>query len=64
MSYSEPDDYIDDSVLNQAMIDYINKINPDLVITEIVERFMPIVPNDKFNLRGYVKNKLKILQNY
>ena len=26
MSYSEPDDYIDDSVLNQAMIDYINKI--------------------------------------
>jgi hypothetical protein len=26
MSYSEPDDYIDDSVLNKAMIDYINKI--------------------------------------
>ncbi len=26
MSYSEPDDYINDNVLNQAMIDYINKI--------------------------------------
>ena len=26
MSYNELDDYIDDNILNQAMIDYIKKI--------------------------------------
>lgn len=42
-------------------INYINNVKPDIVITEIVERFMPIVPNNKFNLSRYVKNKMKLL---
>ena len=39
--------------------DYIDAVKPDIVITEIVERFMPNVPVDNFNLERYVKKKLK-----
>jgi hypothetical protein len=38
---------------------YIDRVSPDIVITEIVERFMPQLPDDNFNLKAYVKNKLK-----
>ena len=38
---------------------YVEKVKPDIVITEIVERFMPKVPEDDFNLDIYVKNKIK-----
>jgi hypothetical protein len=37
---------------------YVWSIMPDIVITEIVERFMPQVPGDNFQLKTYVKNKL------
>lgn len=32
---------------------FIGEIAPDIVITEIAERFMPIVPEDKFNVSSY-----------
>jgi len=41
---------------------YINKINPDIVITEIAERFMNNVPNDNFDLKIHVNNVLSKLK--
>ena len=41
--------------------DYVWSIMPDIVITEIVERFMPQVPVDNFDLENYVENKMKSL---
>jgi len=38
--------------------DYVWSIMPDIVITEIVERFMPQVPGDNFKLKAYAKDKL------
>jgi alginate O-acetyltransferase complex protein AlgJ len=38
--------------------EYIEKAKPDIVITEIVERFMPQVPADTFNLEKYCRSKL------
>lgn len=38
--------------------DYICRVDPDIVITVIVERFMPIPPQDNFNLNLYVNKKL------
>lgn len=40
---------------------YIKKINPDIVISEIAERFMPSIPTDDFSLENYVKMKMKQL---
>jgi hypothetical protein len=37
---------------------YIEKVKPDIVITEIVERFLPRVPSDDFDLEKYCKSKL------
>ena len=37
---------------------YIEKVKPDIVITEIVERFMPQVPTDTFDLEEYCRSKL------
>ena len=39
--------------------EYIKKISPDILITEIAERFMPCVPDDNFNLEEYCIKKLK-----
>ncbi len=41
--------------------DYVRSQRPDIVITEIVERFMPQVPSDNFSLQAYVQRKLKIV---
>jgi len=38
--------------------DYIEQVGPDIVITEIAERFMPKVPVDNFNLKKYVHRKM------
>ncbi len=38
--------------------DYIETHKPDIVITQLVERFMPIVPADQLNLNRYVKQKM------
>lgn len=38
---------------------YVWSQQPDIVITEIVERFMPQVPTDNFSLEQYVQNKLQ-----
>lgn len=38
--------------------DYICRVDPDIVITVIVERFMPTPPQDNFNLNIYVNEKL------
>ena len=37
---------------------YIKKIQPDIVLTEIVERFIPEVPSDNFNLKEYAGRKI------
>jgi len=37
---------------------YIKDVQPDIVISENVERFMPRVPTDTFNLKDFVRNKL------
>lgn len=37
---------------------YVDTVNPDIVITQTVERFMPSVPSDNFSLEKYVKRKL------
>ena len=37
---------------------YVWSQQPDIVITEIVERFMPQVPTDNFSLEQYVQDKL------
>lgn len=42
--------------------EYVRKIKPDIVITEIVERFMPTVPIDDFDLEQYVGEKLGTLK--
>jgi len=39
--------------------DYVWSVNPDVVLTEIVERFMPTVPGDNLNLESYVAEKLE-----
>ena len=38
---------------------YIDAANPDIVITEIAERFMPLVPEDTFELDAYVSNSIE-----
>jgi hypothetical protein len=40
--------------------EYINNVNPDIVVTEIVERFMPSVPDDEFSLNRYTRKKMKL----
>ncbi|MCF7980420.1 MAG: hypothetical protein K9K86_00440 [Pseudomonadales bacterium] len=37
---------------------YLERVQPDIVITEIVERFMPQIPDDTFNIETYVTNKM------
>ena len=39
-------------------MNYLEKYDPDIVITEIAERFMPRVPTDAFDLETYVRNTL------
>lgn len=39
--------------------DYVKREKPDIVITEIVERFMPKVPDDSFCLEDHVKNQIR-----
>jgi alginate O-acetyltransferase complex protein AlgJ len=39
--------------------DYVWANKPHIVITEIVERFMPQVPSDKFSIEQYVSDKLR-----
>jgi hypothetical protein len=39
-------------------LDYIAKHDPDIVLSEIVERFMPSVPNDSFDLDQYALKKV------
>jgi hypothetical protein len=39
---------------------YIENNKPDVVITEIVERFMPRVPTDKFDLEDYCRTQLDL----
>ena len=38
--------------------DYVERIKPDILITELVERFMPQVPNDRFVLDKHVAKLL------
>jgi alginate O-acetyltransferase complex protein AlgJ len=38
---------------------YIKRIKPNIVISEIAERFMNQLPTDKFDLKNYLHNKLK-----
>lgn len=38
---------------------YINRVKPDIVITQTVERFMPLVPKDDFDVVTYARKKLK-----
>ena len=38
---------------------YIDEINPDIIITEIVERFMPAVPTDKFDLKMFTAESIE-----
>lgn len=40
---------------------YIERIKPDIVISEIAERFMNRVPDDNFNLSEYVNQKMAAL---
>jgi alginate O-acetyltransferase complex protein AlgJ len=42
--------------------EYIDANKPDIVITQIVERFMPVVPADRFSLNEYVKQKVSELR--
>lgn len=37
---------------------YVKNVRPDILITEIVERFMPKVPHDKFVLESHVKDTI------
>ena len=37
---------------------YIESVAPDIVFTEIAERFMPKVPTDNFNLEKYFMKTL------
>jgi len=39
--------------------DYIERVKPDILMSEIAERFMNRVPVDNFNLKKYLKNTLK-----
>lgn len=39
-------------------LDYIRREDPDLVLTESVERFMPMVPSNSFDLDRHVSQKL------
>lgn len=38
--------------------DYISRHDPDIVLSDIVERFMPTVPHNSFDLDRYVENKV------
>ncbi len=38
--------------------EYVERVQPDILITEAVERFMGTVPNDDFDLDAYVVKKL------
>ena len=44
-----------------ASIDYnyIKRIKPNIVITELCERFAVMVPNDEFNVDSFARNRLK-----
>lgn len=39
-------------------LDYISRHQPDLVLTESVERFMPTIPSDSFNVEAYAEEIL------
>lgn len=39
--------------------EYIKRVKPDIVITEICERFAGIVPNDIFNLNEFEKSRME-----
>lgn len=39
--------------------DYVKKVKPDIVITEICERFAGTVPNDNFNLSQFESARMK-----
>ena len=39
---------------------YVRRYRPDVVVTEIVERFMPLVPDDNFSLEECVREKLRL----
>ncbi|MDP4023520.1 hypothetical protein Q8W71_12855 [Methylobacterium sp. NEAU 140] len=36
---------------------YIERVRPDLVLTEVAERFMAQVPDDRFDLEAYVQSR-------
>ena len=42
--------------------DYIDKNKPDVVITELVERFLTKLPNDSFKLNEFIHSKMKYLK--
>jgi alginate O-acetyltransferase complex protein AlgJ len=39
--------------------DYVERAKPDIVLTEVAERFMIVLPDDTFNLEAFVEGRLK-----
>jgi len=39
--------------------DYVDRVKPDVVITELAERFMTRVPDDKFDVQEFAADRLK-----
>ncbi|MBI5694198.1 MAG: hypothetical protein HZC51_00450 [Nitrospirae bacterium] len=39
--------------------EYIERVKPDIVVTETIERFMPVLQTDGFRLEEYARDRLK-----
>lgn len=39
--------------------DFISEVSPDIIISEIAERFMPVVPRDDFHVRHFPGQRLR-----
>ncbi len=42
---------------------YVDRIKPDVVITELAERFMTRIPDDKFDVQGFAAERLALFAN-
>lgn len=40
---------------------YVERVRPDILLTELVERFMPSVPRDDFELEAFVRDRMSVL---
>ncbi|MBI5189462.1 MAG: hypothetical protein HZA22_02125 [Nitrospirae bacterium] len=39
--------------------EYIERVKPDIVVTETIERFMPVLQTDEFRLEEFARDRLK-----